>query len=95
MGPPPSQDRDIASISGHFLLTASLREPRQVLAEFGLELPPHVKIVVHDSTADCRYMVLPARPHWSHGWSRDQLSNIVTRDCLIGVAVPVMPENMN
>ena len=66
----------------------TVREPRKVLAEFGLELPANTKIVVHDSTADCRYMVLPARPDGTQGWSEEELLRIVSRDCLIGVAVP-------
>ncbi len=63
-------------------------EPRKVLAEFGLTLPEHVAVRVHDSTADMRYVVLPARPAGTEGWSEDRLAAIVTRDCMIGVAVP-------
>ena len=66
----------------------TVREPRKVLSEFGLELAAGTKIVVHDSTADCRYMVLPARPAWSQGWTEGELLKIVSRDCLIGVALP-------
>ena len=65
-----------------------VRWPRQVLAEFGLQLPPDVEIRVADSTQKTRYMVLPVRPAGTEGWSEDQLAEIVTRDCLIGVAVP-------
>lgn len=65
-----------------------VREPRKVLAEFGLELPEDVAVRVHDSTADMRYMVLPRRPEGTEGWSRERLEAIVTRDCMIGVAVP-------
>jgi hypothetical protein len=68
-----------------------VREPRKVLAEFGLEVPPRVAIRVHDSNADMRYMVLPMRPAGTEGWSEAQLAGLVTRDCLIGVAVPQMP----
>ncbi|MEM1315458.1 MAG: nitrile hydratase subunit alpha [Pseudomonadota bacterium] len=63
-------------------------EPRKVLSEFGLELPEHVTVRVHDSTADMRYIVLPARPEGTEGWSEQDLAAIVTRDCMIGVAVP-------
>ena len=56
--------------------------------EFGLEIPPEQKIVVHDSTADCRYMVLPVRPDWTRGWTRDRLMVVINRDSLIGVSVP-------
>ena len=65
-----------------------VREPRAVLGEFGLELPAGVQLRVHDSTADMRYMVLPRRPAGTEGWSTERLEAIVTRDCMIGVAVP-------
>jgi nitrile hydratase len=65
-----------------------VREPRAVLREFGLELPEEVVLRVHDSTADMRYLVLPARPSGTDGWSEERLAAIVTRDCMIGVAVP-------
>jgi nitrile hydratase len=68
--------------------TRVVREPREVLKEFGLDLPSEVTIRVHDSTADMRYMVLPARPAGTEGMSEDELAAIVTRDCFIGVAVP-------
>ncbi|MEM1382476.1 MAG: nitrile hydratase subunit alpha [Pseudomonadota bacterium] len=66
----------------------TVREPRKVLSEFGLALPDHVTVRVHDSTADMRYLVLPARPDGTEGWDADRLAAIVTRDCMIGVAVP-------
>jgi len=65
-----------------------VREPRIVLAELGLEVPGDVQIRVHDSTAEMRYMVLPLRPPGTGGWSEERLASIVTRDCMIGVAVP-------
>jgi nitrile hydratase len=65
-----------------------VREPRAVLAEFGLEIAEHVAIRVHDSTADMRYLVLPMRPPGTEGWSEERLASLVTRDCMIGVAVP-------
>src|SRR3954463_66914 len=65
-----------------------VREPRAVLAEFGLEIPEQVAIRVHDSTADMRYLVLPMRPPGTEGWSEKRLASLVTRDCMIGVAVP-------
>ena len=68
-----------------------VREPRKVLAEFGLQVPPRVAIRVHDSNADMRYMVLPMRPAGTEGWSEAQLAGLVMRDCLIGVAVPRLP----
>ncbi|MHB8256140.1 MAG: thiocyanate hydrolase subunit gamma [Acidiferrobacterales bacterium] len=65
-----------------------VRWPRQVLSEFGLQLPPEVQIRVADSNQKTRYIVLPVRPAGTEGWTEDQLTEIVTRDCLIGVAVP-------
>ena len=65
-----------------------VREPRTVLAEFGLSLDKNITIRVHDSTADMRYIVLPARPAGTDGWSEEKLAAIVSRDCMIGVAVP-------
>ncbi len=69
----------------------TVKEPRKVLAEFGLYLPDDVTVRVHDSTADMRYIVLPARPAGTEGWTEEQLAAIVTRDCMIGVAVPSVP----
>jgi len=66
----------------------AVREPRAVLAEFGLHLNLATEIRVHDSTADMRYLVLPMRPAGTEGWSEERLAAIVTRDCMIGVAVP-------
>lgn len=65
-----------------------VKEPRAVLAEFGTEIPDDVTIRVHDSNADMRYMVLPQRPSGTDTMSEEQLAELVTRDCLIGVAVP-------
>ena len=66
----------------------AVREPRKVLSEFGLNLPDNVKVQVHDSTADMRYLVLPMRPEGTEGWSAEQLAETVGRDSMIGVAVP-------
>jgi nitrile hydratase len=65
-----------------------VREPRAVLGEFGLHIPEDVAIRVHDSTADMRYMVLPMRPAGTEGWSEERLASLVSRDAMIGVAVP-------
>ena len=65
-----------------------VREPRAVLAEFGLSIPETTQIRVHDSTADMRYMILPMRPAGTEGWSEERLASIVNRDAMIGVAVP-------
>ena len=66
----------------------AVSEPRAVLSEFGLHIDEQTKIRVHDSTADMRYLVLPMRPAGTDGWSEERLASIVTRDCMIGVAVP-------
>lgn len=65
-----------------------VREPRAVLAEFGLVVPRDKAVVVHDSTAELRYLVVPERPAGTEGWSEADLAALVTRDCLIGTAVP-------
>jgi nitrile hydratase alpha subunit len=69
-----------------------VREPRQVLKELGTELPDDTAIRVHDSLADLRYLVLPKRPVNTEGWSEERLASIVSRDCMIGVANPVIPK---
>jgi nitrile hydratase len=63
-------------------------EPREVLREFGLELPEDKPIAVHDSSADLRYLVLPQRPEGADGMVEDELAALVTRDSLIGTDVP-------
>jgi nitrile hydratase len=65
-----------------------VKEPRKVLAEFGLSFPDNVLVKVHDSTADMRYLVLPMRPARTEGWDEARLASIVTRNCMIGVDVP-------
>ena len=59
-------------------------EPRRVLAEMGLEVPGEVRIRVWDSSAEARYMVLPARPAGSEGLGPEVLAALVTRDAMIG-----------
>ena len=66
----------------------AVREPRAVLAEWGTQLSDDVEIRVVDSTADYRWMVLPMRPKGTEGWSAENLAAIITRDALVGVAVP-------
>lgn len=68
----------------------AVREPRAMLKDsFGLELSPHEwNIRVHDSTADLRYIVLPPRPQNTEGWTEEKLRQLVTRDTMIGVALP-------
>jgi nitrile hydratase len=62
-------------------------EPREVLREFGLELPEDKRIAVHDSSADIRYLVLPQRPEGTKGLDEGELAALVTRDSLIGTDV--------
>ena len=68
-----------------------MREPRAVLREFGVDLPPATTIRVHDSTADMRYIVLPARPAGTGQMDQDALAALVTRDSMIGTGLPRTP----
>ena len=70
----------------------AVREPRAVLAEWGTALPDSVDIRVVDSTADYRWMVLPLRPAGTEGWDEDRLAAIVSRDALVGAALPQAPQ---
>jgi nitrile hydratase len=65
-----------------------VREPRAVLAEFGTAIPEQVELRVHDSTADLRYMVVPMRPAGTGALSEPELAALVSRDCMIGTALP-------
>jgi len=58
------------------------------MREFGFEPPEDVEVIVHDSTADGRYMVLPMRPLGTEDMVEDELVGLVTRDSLVGVNVP-------
>lgn len=69
-----------------------VREPRSVLAEFGLELGPDVKIHVWDSTAEIRYLVIPQRPAGTEGMSEEELAALVTRDSMVGTGLALNPE---
>ena len=69
----------------------AVKEPRAVLREFGTVLGDSVTLRVHDSNADMRYLVLPARPHGTDGWDEAELAKLVTRDSLIGVSFPATP----
>jgi len=69
----------------------AVREPRAVMREFGFEPPDGVEIMVHDSTADVRYMVLPMRPPGTEDMGEEELAELVTRDSLIGVSPPREP----
>jgi nitrile hydratase len=85
LGLPPSWYKDPAYRS------RVVREPRRVLAEFGLELPESVAIEVHDSSSEVRYMVLPERPAGTGELSEEELAALVTRDAMVGVAQATAP----
>ncbi|NNE80056.1 MAG: nitrile hydratase subunit alpha [Silicimonas sp.] len=70
----------------------AVKEPRKVLAEFGVTLPEDVTVRVWDSTAELRYLVVPERPKGTEGWSPEQLAAIVTRDSMIGTMRDLPPE---
>lgn len=69
----------------------TVRDPRGVMAEFGLELPEDVEIRVWDSSAELRYFVLPLRPAGTEDFTEEQLAALVTRDSLIGVTQALTP----
>ena len=82
LGIPPAWYKSLAYRS------RTVVDPRGVLAEFGVSISADVTVRVHDSTADLRYIVLPMRPKGTKGWSEEQLAAVVTRDCMIGTALP-------
>jgi len=69
-----------------------VKNPREVLHEFGLDLPQDVQVRVYDSTADMRYLVIPERPARTEHLSEAELAALVTRDTMIGVAKAQTPE---
>lgn len=69
----------------------AVREPRAVLADFGLTLPAQTQVRVWDSTAEVRYLVLPRRPAGTEGWTEPELAALVTRDAMIGTGLPQSP----
>lgn len=85
LGIPPAWYKSLAYRS------RTVVDPRAVLREFGVEIADDVEVRVHDSTADLRYIVLPMRPNGTKGWSEKDLAAIVTRDCMIGTALPRAP----
>jgi nitrile hydratase len=68
-----------------------INQPREVLKEFGTQVPDDMVVRVHDSTADMRYLVLPRRPPGTQGWNEEKLAQLVTRDAMIGVAFVRQP----
>jgi nitrile hydratase len=67
----------------------AVRDPRGVLADFGVQLDESVAIRVWDSTAEIRYLVIPRRPPGTEGLSEEQLALLVTRDSMIGTGLPL------
>ena len=65
-----------------------VRDPRGVLADFGVSLPPDQQIRVWDSTAELRYLVVPQRPTGTEHLDQQQLADLVTRDSMIGTGLP-------
>jgi nitrile hydratase alpha subunit len=85
LGPPPAWYKSLPYRS------RAVSDPRAVLAEFGMELDGDVELRVLDSTADIRYLVVPRRPPGTSDLSEEQLAALVTRDSMIGVALPTAP----
>ena len=71
--------------------SAVVRDPRGVLAEFGVSLPSETRIRVWDSTAEQRYLVVPERPPGTEGMDEDALAALVTRDAMIGTGLALAP----
>ena len=69
-------------------------EPRKVLSDFGVTLPESTEIRVWDSTAETRFMVVPARPAGTDGWSEEKLAALVTRDSMVGTGLARDPEDV-
>ena len=69
----------------------AVKDPRGVLADFGVALPQNTEIRVWDSTAETRFLVLPMRPAGTEGWSEERLADLVTRDSMIGTGLPRRP----
>ena len=69
----------------------AVREPRKVLADFGVTLPDEKAVRVWDSTAEIRYLVIPERPAGTEGWDVDRLAALVTRDSMIGTGLALAP----
>ncbi|MEV5176991.1 nitrile hydratase subunit alpha [Streptomyces flaveolus] len=85
LGLPPSWYKDPAYRS------RVVKEPRAVLSEMGLDLDDGVRITVHDSTAEVRWLVLPERPAGTEHLSEEELVPLVTRDAMVGVAKVAAP----
>jgi nitrile hydratase len=71
----------------------AVKDPRGVLADFGVTLSPSTEVRVWDSTAEVRYLVIPRRPEGTDHCTEEQLAALVTRDSMIGTGLPRTPEN--
>ena len=69
----------------------AVKDPRGVLADFGVKLPKETEVRVWDSTAETRFLVLPMRPAGTEGWSEERLVDLVTRDSMIGTGLALTP----
>ncbi len=69
----------------------AVKDPRGVLADFGVTLPEATRIRVWDSTAEVRYLVIPMRPAGTEGMNEEELAALVTRDSMIGTGMPKSP----
>jgi len=67
-------------------------DPKGVLADFGVALPPDTEIRIWDSTAETRFLVVPMRPAGTDGWSEERLAELVTRDSMVGTGLPRTPQ---
>ena len=72
----------------------AVKEPRSVLADFGITLPASTRIRVWDSTAETRFLVVPMRPTGTDGWREDKLALLVTRDSMIGTGLAKKPDEV-
>ena len=86
LGPPPDWYKSSAYRS------RAVRQPREVMAEFGFAPEAGVQVRVLDSTADLRYLVLPQRPAGTDGMSEEELARLVTRDSMVGVTAADAPQ---
>ena len=69
----------------------AVSDPRGVLQDFGIELPPEKSVRVWDSTAEVRYLVIPQRPSGTDGWDEENLAKLVTRNSMIGTGLALPP----
>jgi nitrile hydratase subunit alpha len=69
----------------------AVKDPRGVLADFGITLPESTEIRVWDSTAEVRYLVIPQRPAGTESLSEERLGSCVTRDSMIGTGLARAP----